>query len=232
MSKNNTLHLQVFKDRDINNIIPDKVKLNKYLLQRYTTFGRETAIAKTESFKKYNRSAIYILPLIDLEIDSFEGKLLNTYLNQEDYTLYVQTATKVTYPLDNPYYITFIYINSFYYYIFDVSKFQKEVDLYLDSKVDDFSKEAINKITLSNWLCFMDSKISADNRNYIFSIETYLIEPRLYGFKLINSLYKHDVGGKPNPLLTYYKEVLDIVIKPGVSLMNKVDLEKELINLD
>lgn len=230
-NQSNKINFDKFIDRDDRGIIPDEVKSNPALLKRYKMYNRETAISITESYKRFNRSAIYILPLIDLEIDSFEGKMVNTYVDNESYKLYVTTTNKVLYPLNNQYYETFIKGKDYWIYLFDISSVKEQVDYYLDSKVNLFDSNSRSKVLLHNWLSFINMS-KTKSGEIKCTTDTYLVEPELYGFKLIYSLHniKMSITDQINPLYKYYKSLgFDIDINSNISLMDKVDLKSELV---
>lgn len=233
---------QEFINRDIHKIIPEEVKENKTLLKRYTNYSKQAALAVVEGYKDkaFNRSVFYILPLIDLEIDSFDSKLVNTYINLEDNTLHCMVSEDVKFPLLNEYHLynyslKDITNNSKYeeykVYVFSLKDCLDEVEMYLNSNVKDYSDLARTKVQLSNWLSEV-KRINLKNdegkdimRSFVSSS---FIDPGLYGTKIIFVMYPSN-SAKVNPLDDYFKYDLEVSIPNGSSLMDKVNIEQELI---
>lgn len=234
---------QEFINRDVHNIIPEEVKENKSLLRRYTKYDKQTALAIVEGYKDkgFNRSVFYILPLIDLEIDTFDGKLVNAYINLEDNTIHCIVSEDVKFPLINKYHLYNYSLKEitnkeefedYKVYVFSLKDSLDEVEMYLNSNVKDYSDYSRTKVQLSNWLSTVQ-RIKLKNEEGKDVLRSFVassfIDPGLYGTKLVFVMYPSN-SAKVNPLDDYFKYDLEVSIPDGSSLMDKVNVEEELID--
>jgi len=238
---NKSIYTSTHKDRDLFKIIPDSVRENKELLQRYTSFSKYAAVVKVEEYrqKDYNRSAFYLLPLINLEIDSFEGKMINCFIDTEELSIHVVVDGEVKYPLNNEYYLYKYTVeskmekyNDKTCLVFSLKDYEKNIEYYLSSNVLKYSEAEKARVMLSNWLgCLERREIINPETNKpeaLIVVNGVFLNPKLYGTKITYALYSGD--GKFNPLEKYFRDELDVNIPKGTSLMDQVIKEKEVID--
>lgn len=161
-----------------------------------------------KKLSKVNFSTFFILPLLDLGIDSFgKGVIIDTYISKDDYLLYVKVNDSFSF---NDLILVPEYVSSFFIkegeqmLCFRLDpKWHKDLDTFRKSKYKQLSPEAKKKIYKYSGLTFL--KHQGDNM--VTDIRIAGINRSQGGVNFVNSL----LFGPKEQLLTVDDEILPLL---------------------